>query len=796
MNILVLGFYGHKNLGDDQYKTTFSRLFRSNDVSLTFSSVDCIDHIPSDVDAIMCGGGDIVNSYFMKSISALVEDFDGPVYAISVGFPYHSEAQEYLGLFDHVFVRTKTDLEFGVREVGADNIDYIPDLAWLLDVPTPLKTDQKKVALCLAQPMFFENPVCESLVEGIVDTASRLVDEGCKISLVPFNTYSNSRQECDIYISETVRERILLRVPHADVQIYNVNVVEDVMRELSSCNLVIGMRFHSIVFSAISNTPFVAVGVTNKVKNTMKDYECIQNVYEVELDSMYRPCAIDGVDLYEKAKTFMDRPMNVNVNTSLFDKCRKVVFEKKRRSELVTSHKLTSLSSIHEKMTMLLVDFLGLSGIEAAKSTYITPGAISAIQNVSHSELARMVVYVTTGSLNSPCFWGLCENLTKHDFVLKNAVDYIHNHHITNIPKMPVGVDPICNRSRLCLNLEPSSKEDYSQHHRAGWQYVMAGMRRAFDANARQVDVDTCLMFDDYVDKTFLWGASTLHRCGILPYKKPWVGVIHHTFHKGNGGNCCEKLFVNEYFLDSLDFCKCLITLSHHLKRDLECRLESIGVVGVPVHVLCHPTEFVPDVFDFNKFKSNTHRKIVQVGGWLRNPYPFYTVDLTSSNVTKAVLKGKDMQNVVVPSDLVKEINEKYGGQNTFVNGMIEMLQKNVASVEIIDRLDNDAYDALFTQNIVFLNLIDASAVNTVIECAVRNTPLIVNRHPSVEEMLGNDYPGFYDNVDQVRDLVSCENVEKIHLYLRQMDKTMFKLDTFLKSIGKLLKPIIADLSA
>ena len=73
-------------------------------------------------------------------------------------------------------------------------------------------------------------------------------------------------------------------------------------------------------------------------------------------------------------------------------------------------------------------------------------------------------------------------------------------------------------------------------------------------------------------------------------------------------------------------------------------------------------------------------------------------------------------------------------------------------SVNIINKLSNQEYDNLLTENIVFINLIDASAVNTLIECMVRNTPIIINRHPVVVELLGENYPLYYDNDNYYED--------------------------------------------
>jgi hypothetical protein len=108
----------------------------------------------------------------------------------------------------------------------------------------------------------------------------------------------------------------------------------------------------------------------------------------------------------------------------------------------------------------------------------------------------------------------------------------------------------------------------------------------------------------------------------------------------------------------------------------------------------------------------------------------------------------------------------------------------------VIEKLSNEAYDDLLEQNIVFLDLIDCSAVNTVIECIVRHTPVIVRRHPALEEILGSDYPGFYTTLHEASSLIqSYMNIYEIHLYLIRLDKTRFTLSNFLESFQQILVP-------
>ena len=95
------------------------------------------------------------------------------------------------------------------------------------------------------------------------------------------------------------------------------------------------------------------------------------------------------------------------------------------------------------------------------------------------------------------------------------------------------------------------------------------------------------------------------------------------------------------------------------------------------------------------------------------------------------------------------------------------------------------------TKNIVFINLVDASAVNTIIECIVRTTPIVVNRHPAVVELLGKDYPLYFDQsnyVIQVHKMLESDRlIRKAHVYLKRLNKTKFSIQSFIKDFQKIL---------
>ena len=106
------------------------------------------------------------------------------------------------------------------------------------------------------------------------------------------------------------------------------------------------------------------------------------------------------------------------------------------------------------------------------------------------------------------------------------------------------------------------------------------------------------------------------------------------------------------------------------------------------------------------------------------------------------------------------------------------------SEVTLIKKVHNFEYDILLSENIVSINLIDCSAANTIIECMVRNTPILINKLPAIIEYLGKDYPFYYDNlVEASLKANNIDIIKKTHLYLKSMDKTKLKLETFINDI-------------
>jgi hypothetical protein len=223
----------------------------------------------------------------------------------------------------------------------------------------------------------------------------------------------------------------------------------------------------------------------------------------------------------------------------------------------------------------------------------------------------------------------------------------------------------------------------------------------------------------------------------------------------------------------------------------------------IPVYYIQHPSE--TDVKKFTICKFNTKDfKLLHIGGWLRNVYSFYKL---SGIKNKYLLQGKHMNNYIPPKDINIICNNskdldiyKHCSKNCFTdkdceNQLIKDLHKDlkytIDSVNIINHLSNEEYDELLSRNVVFINLHDASAVNTVIECIIRNTPIIINKTEFTVEMLGEHYPLFYNNYSdnfyetnsEVKKLLKYNNILKAHLYLKFLDKKKYSIEYFVENL-------------
>lgn len=837
--ILVLGFYNRKNIGDDSYTLAFPKILGTTNIS--FVCVDDIEELPDNIDVVICGGGDVVNDYFMKKIQYLLKDFLGRSYAVSVGIPY-TDSINYLSMFDHVFVRSKTDYNLTAEIIGEENVTFINDAAFSIQVP-PIKrivTPFTRIGICLAQPYFHNNIHKRLLINSFVKSLQNIYESNNNIEfhLVPFNQMTHSHHECDFIINDAIENKLQKR----GIPVVNHSELNSPLKILSffqrNLDMVIGMRYHSIVFSMLTNRRFIPIYVSQKIDNLLTDINYDEN-YKIKLESddKFMPTGIDTQNLTSAIKYALDT-LNVEFiyNFDMTPIKKLILVDKKYMSILIKS-KLRSFNDVLSTCRRSLSKYLHIN-VNTYDSLLYSKQPFN-LNDKSTLDIARFICFLISGQTHHPCVWGLSDNLLNSDFCLFDSLKFIWEicklsvDKTNKIQSYYPKLDNTYTR-RAVVNLDYVFPNDFSQFHRSGWSYAIGGL---MNIDATHLSKTSDIMLDTYVDRSFHWGKDILTYIGLLPYTQPWYGFIHHTFDESHSEYNCTKLLKDDLFIKSLEYCKGLIVLSHDLKKTMDSELQKINF-NVPVFAVYHPMEFIENnTFTMQKFLNNPNKGIVNIGAWLRNPYSIFELPIPVEGnhigIKKMALKGKEMDQYFPPpgfleclSDLLLDtdwfnVNDPAGicrdimsrdpmsrdcnshdpisrhicrdhgpaGINKYCQGLYDMILRQYNSVTILDRLSNEDYDNLLSQNIVFLNLVDCSAVNTIIECIVRNTVLIINRLPATQEMLGDDYPGFYNTfVDAANICNDLEKIKAIHLYMTKLDKTRYKLENFVNSIQDIVQ--------
>ena len=983
--ILVVGYYGHHNLGDEQYKTTIHYILKQifltglDKPSLVGSSLDdYIDFIDcdrlSDYDVppntvVLLGGGDVLNHYFLDKLNQKFPPEDRIKYnyriiAFSVGIPYNDifiqpEQNKKLRIFDAIFLRTRQDIPLFSKYFPPEKVFYLPDtscfvLDYLKDtnrtktietknssyytsyqkVLRASQIQKKIVGVSLCRHIYHPDaPYRDNYRKIVRDMALmlyQLVKDGYYIVLVPFNTKPlngsdpDTNKECDLLIqkdvvdmlSETVRPYVL----NLDFEL----TLEEMMAMYDLFHVMIPMRFHATLFSVYAGIPMIPIYTTKKIQNFLLDIDW-KYEYVLEKNAKDLPIRFDRRRFLTRF-TELTKAWNYADAKEVLFKAQRAFKTKSEESFPVIWHTMTSPVSlsntnnnpiqsidamyknsennIQERSGRTLfgrisnnipendvgvcrniTDIIPPASMEICETKAPNPtiqrlanklqefahdhdiADFREIRNPSLQNIAVCVVsWYLTGLIDSPYHHGLLEKMFTptydyqrewtwviQDWSSKTVIERTEvNESVRNLPI-------VCDVSFAPFTIDYIDQNDRSGAHRSGWKYVYQYIKQYSTHNHDP----SSILLDLYVDRTFHWKRDIFKYIGIVPYTQPWMGVVHHTFDTTFSEYNNETLLKCPEFLESLDHCKGIIVLSKTLQEQFRARLPT----SVPVFVLTHPTEMNVPKFDYQTFLDNRDKKLLHVGGWLRNIFSFYQLELSqdkykfqelttttqepisppsqknwyktlccqgnaddvipplviyyptpiSSMVRKVILKGKYMDNYfptlptlptlpsgisVDISDVVIEMTDPQkmcsttaasNTQNNWNRHMAEYLQKIQNKVDVLDYMENGAYDEILTNNMVFLHLVDGSAINTLIECIVRTTPIFVNRHPAVVELLGETYPLYYTiddthtipNVDAI--LRDSTAILRAHQYLVNMDKTPFMIETFLKDLSKIL---------
>lgn len=265
MKVLVYGWYGKDNIGDESYKLSFPRLFTNHELTFTEKLTD---ELVAGHDAIILGGGNILNKHHLNRLKPYAGKV--PMVAFSVG---HTDDIEFsdLGMFSQIFVRDFKALS----RLRAQDVTccYCPDAAFSFE------PDVERGR------MIMHRLISEEVIDPQKNTVGVIINghlaghgqEGLGRDMFRFQTFAydmaNILDRLDvncIFLSMMARppwdDRTAggwvssrCRRWNKNVVIYDRWGVQDTLDVMSALDAVVSTRLHSSIFATLSGVPFIDI---------------------------------------------------------------------------------------------------------------------------------------------------------------------------------------------------------------------------------------------------------------------------------------------------------------------------------------------------------------------------------------------------------------------------------------------------------------------------------------------------------------------------------------------------------
>lgn len=277
------------------------------------------------------------------------------------------------------------------------------------------------------------------------------------------------------------------------------------------------------------------------------------------------------------------------------------------------------------------------------------------------------------------------------------------------------------------------------------------------------VSPDRDVILDGFLEYSLVWAKYRKRRHEKLR-TMPWIGFLHcppgvpHFLHSVYQA-LPEYLLSSRTWSEIVPWCRGVFCLSRHHRQWLE------SVLTVPVSNLHLPTRSPGLAFDLDHYLQKPRRGIVQVGTYLRR---LSSICQLPTRKLRKMRLASDAGWVTGAVALEK------------ANGQIALDSGNVRE---LGPLSIAQFDRLLSENLVFTHLYGSSANNTIVECIVRQTPILVNPLPAVQEYLGVDYPLYFCSLEEAAAKAEdTQLIARAHRYLLDLSaKDFFTPARFLR---------------
>ena len=156
---------------------------------------------------------------------------------------------------------------FLLKSIGLKNIYLTNDVVYELKDKIGSEalekiTSEKKVGIVIAPLILKSNEKQEKYKKSIIEYINSIKSKKIDITLIPF------QYEYDINLLKEINNEVNVKI--CDIGKDNM---WEIIREFKKQDLIIGMRFHSVVLSLILNIPTIPIIYHSKVYSAVKEFE-------------------------------------------------------------------------------------------------------------------------------------------------------------------------------------------------------------------------------------------------------------------------------------------------------------------------------------------------------------------------------------------------------------------------------------------------------------------------------------------------------------------------------------------
>jgi len=272
----LVGYFGWGNFGDELFlKTHKQYLSERYDLSVVHDLLQTpyfstnIEDVVNGYDAFVIGGGDLVNPLRVSPLYWQRAYLNKPTFVFGIGVPLarfdrENVLSEYRAFFQHPNCKLVVPRDVESKKWLADNLqpvgrmEWYPDPVCAMKLPTSQPPDKKTLGVVMRSHRSMASDL--SHVRDLIDYAKSL-DYAVKHLVLG----TESVGDADFELAQ--------KLARQDEEIVHAGSLDELCVAISGCSVLATIKFHGMVVATMYGIPAVAMSVTPKNRNFLRQIE-------------------------------------------------------------------------------------------------------------------------------------------------------------------------------------------------------------------------------------------------------------------------------------------------------------------------------------------------------------------------------------------------------------------------------------------------------------------------------------------------------------------------------------------